>query len=1033
LGKTHKTEKCDHIVKIAEENKYYKWETVWDGNMKLRNSKDRHNPLLLFTGDKQFAGDEIKLPPKGQPSFNHPLDKDGVYKVPKLVKLCLRLRILLANFTPAKGAAFELIVKDGKTYKGKTDDNGCVKAGGQDPEIPKTCTEATLYVQIKADDAKKGDKRTGGGEQKKDDAVSGDYRLKWKLQIGRLNPLMEKAHTKYCISGVQQRLNNLGFYCGKIDGIKGPNTKLAIERFQSLFNLKVDNIPGTGETQPKLAEVHDTGKAVTIPPGDKEPTKTVVKEKEFRKTTDEEVGHVAPDFVDSSEKFYNTLVVAPEYRIKLELGKIDDLFLHKADTRKGRMERMQVAGLFYFPMNHQKAETALDFGWKYYCDKLGGSDDALKDHIRNFVVDGGKLPPPADDPAKPKSENFKKLRFPGGYTYLFCPSYPKFKPNHDTRNAYRLSWTQDDIHDAETMCIHDNPVLGAIPLAATVEMRYGADEEWKPAKEVMVYFQLVDPYELPAYDKTKSPLDQLNRPPLRESDMQTAANTGVGPAKHVRQAMAKVAETAKDPQKNNCPKAHGGKRESPPKVADTIFEIEVDLATHMEHKSGTHKKGKRPGFNQAHTNPDLIDKVKEPFFEQPEDAAGQGEKYKHAVRAKTNEKGFAGVVFKPSTVGGDRYRIRAFIGPPTLLSDGTDKAAVMVETGTLVVWRSVRVSKMRRLPCTSVAAAIQSDIKKQLDPLVGGLAGIWLGLHAKPEETLKFKTGVAKKDKTQVGYADVDVSRTGDASCKYDGFVKQMARSFCELLPDAGADSVTDITAKEWGDALQAAVTFAKANNTTANAHVIDVDKLVITDKTKVSHSNTFVMIPVHTPLVYNSLVATNKLPLQGNKFLNDTGGHFDTWFDQCLVNPFIHDLADDGYLPGLVILQVPTISTWHATANLGDYSIGLSSRGCIVLSGKDNYPYPNRQGLPGAGNRQKRDGTTQSKDNMGYSGLVAHEWGHCLFRDHAPPNPSPGNITIHDLQADGYCVMSYETTEGDYCGKCVLALQGWSDIKSLP
>ncbi|MBU0968501.1 MAG: hypothetical protein KKA54_19215, partial [Proteobacteria bacterium] len=201
MGKTHKTEKCDHIVKIAEENNYYKWETVWDGNRELRNSRDRHNPLVLFTGDKQFEGDVIKLPPKGPPPFKQSLDKDGVYKVPKVVKLCLRLRVLLADFSPAKGAAFELIVAGGKTYTGKTDDNGCVKAGGQDPEIPKTCTEATLFVQMKAEDAKKGDKRTGGGDQKKDDAVSGDYRLKWKLQIGRLNPLLEKAQTKYCISG----------------------------------------------------------------------------------------------------------------------------------------------------------------------------------------------------------------------------------------------------------------------------------------------------------------------------------------------------------------------------------------------------------------------------------------------------------------------------------------------------------------------------------------------------------------------------------------------------------------------------------------------------------------------------------------------------------------------------------------------------------------------------------------------------------------------------------------------------------------
>ncbi len=327
MGKTHKTEKCDHIVKIAEENNYYKWETVWDSNMELRNSRDRGNPLVLFTGDKQFPGDEIKLPPKGPPPFKQAIDKDGVYKVPRVVKLCLRLRIVMADFSPAMDASFELVVKGGKTYKGKTDDKGFVKPDGQDPEIPKTCTEATLAVRVKAPEPKQADPPEGGdGGRIKGKALGSDYQVRWKLQIGRLNPLLEKANTQYCISGVQQRLNNLGFRSGPVDGIKGPNTKLAIEKFQSLFGLKVDNIPGTGETQPKLQEVHDSDKPVNVPAGDKEPTKTKVDKSSLRPTKADDIGHVAPDFVDSRELFVNTFVVRPEYRISLEPGKIEDLF-----------------------------------------------------------------------------------------------------------------------------------------------------------------------------------------------------------------------------------------------------------------------------------------------------------------------------------------------------------------------------------------------------------------------------------------------------------------------------------------------------------------------------------------------------------------------------------------------------------------------------------------------------------------------------------------------------------------------------------
>ena len=69
----------------------------------------------------------------------------------------------------------------------------------------------------------------------------------------------------------------------------------------------------------------------------------------------------------------------------------------------------------------------------------------------------------------------------------------------------------------------------------------------------------------------------------------------------------------------------------------------------------------------------------------------------------------------------------------------------------------------------------------------------------------------------------------------------------------------------------------------------------------------------------------------------------------------------------------------------------------------------------------------------MGYSALALHEVGHCLFRDHAPPNPAPKKTDVHDNIKDGYCVMTYETTEGVYCGKCLLAVQGWKNIKKLP
>jgi peptidoglycan hydrolase-like protein with peptidoglycan-binding domain len=59
------------------------------------------------------------------------------------------------------------------------------------------------------------------------------YRLSWQLQIGHLDPVDDSSESKPLITGIQARLNNLGYHCGPVDGIMGPKTKMALQRFQS--------------------------------------------------------------------------------------------------------------------------------------------------------------------------------------------------------------------------------------------------------------------------------------------------------------------------------------------------------------------------------------------------------------------------------------------------------------------------------------------------------------------------------------------------------------------------------------------------------------------------------------------------------------------------------------------------------------------------------------------------------------------------------------------------------------------------------
>jgi N-acetylmuramoyl-L-alanine amidase len=76
-----------------------------------------------------------------------------------------------------------------------------------------------------------------------------DPPFEWDLQIGALDPVSET-------SGVQSRLNNLGFPCGPIDGLFGPRTGGALRQFQARNSLTPNGAVNSA-TQSLLTRLHD--------------------------------------------------------------------------------------------------------------------------------------------------------------------------------------------------------------------------------------------------------------------------------------------------------------------------------------------------------------------------------------------------------------------------------------------------------------------------------------------------------------------------------------------------------------------------------------------------------------------------------------------------------------------------------------------------------------------------------------------------------------------------------------------------------
>jgi hypothetical protein len=135
----------------------------------------------------------------------------GVMRATTMLRLCL----LDERGEARRSLPYKLSV-GGETIEGETDNEGILMH-----RVPVDAEKATLEIE---------------GQQ-------------IEVEIRRLDPIEE-------VSGVQQRLRNLGYAPGRIDGMLGPKTREAIRAFQ-LDNppLVADGVCGP-ETRAKLLEKH---------------------------------------------------------------------------------------------------------------------------------------------------------------------------------------------------------------------------------------------------------------------------------------------------------------------------------------------------------------------------------------------------------------------------------------------------------------------------------------------------------------------------------------------------------------------------------------------------------------------------------------------------------------------------------------------------------------------------------------------------------------------------------------------------------
>jgi N-acetylmuramoyl-L-alanine amidase len=170
----------------------------------------RGDPNILLPGDR------VTIPPFEEKGLDRPTELRNKF-VLLGEPVFLRIQVLDRDI-PLGGQPFTLVV-GGVTIQDTTQPDGTIEA-----RIPPDATSGLLRVGTGAD------------------------LVQFTLKLGALSPVASNK-------GVQQRLQNLGFDCGPIDGAIGARTRAAIRNFQTKVGLVADGILSP-ETRAALKDAH---------------------------------------------------------------------------------------------------------------------------------------------------------------------------------------------------------------------------------------------------------------------------------------------------------------------------------------------------------------------------------------------------------------------------------------------------------------------------------------------------------------------------------------------------------------------------------------------------------------------------------------------------------------------------------------------------------------------------------------------------------------------------------------------------------
>ena len=217
MGKYHTVAQGECFSSLAHRYGFESYRTIYDHAENEELKKQRLNPNILYPHDVVFVPDnELKEYDAATEQRHH--------FILKREKTMFRLIVKDEDEKPFADTRYELKI-DETVYEGTTDGAGKIER-----EIKANAHSGCVTFYAKDEN---------GNE------IAGLI----PLDFGHLDPVLET-------SGVQARLNNLGFECGKTDGVCGEKTRAAILAFQSQHGLP-ESGGACAATREKLRQMHD--------------------------------------------------------------------------------------------------------------------------------------------------------------------------------------------------------------------------------------------------------------------------------------------------------------------------------------------------------------------------------------------------------------------------------------------------------------------------------------------------------------------------------------------------------------------------------------------------------------------------------------------------------------------------------------------------------------------------------------------------------------------------------------------------------